>query len=303
MPNAGVSSLVRRTPVLLYFVLTFLISWGLILVLIAVNGMPVTMDEAQAELPVTILVFLSGPLISGLVMIGWTDGRRGFRDLLSRMSRWRVGRVYYAIALLTAPLVFAVAHVLLSLLSPVYAPGFLGPDGASLVTMSIMSGIMVGLFEEIGWSGFAIPRLRRRHSILTTGLLVGVIWGAWHIMANDIWAIRTYSGGLDPVLYATLAGVSFLIGQLPPFRILMVWVYERTGSLLVMVLMHASLTACSIACSPTSMSGWQVFVYGLSVAAVMWLLAGGVVWAHRVEAQAKTHPEGQPERRGEGGSS
>ncbi|HEY0665203.1 MAG TPA: CPBP family intramembrane glutamic endopeptidase [Gallionella sp.] len=272
---------IQKSPVLSYFVLTFLLSWGLLLLLIAFNGMPVTVAEAQAQLPLTIMVFLSGPLFSGLLMIGLAEGRAGYRELGLRIIRWRVSGVWYAVALLTAPLVFMVVHYLLVLFSPVYIPGFMGPDGASLVVMAVLSGIMVGLCEEVGWFGFAIPRLRLRYNILTTGLLVGVVWGAWHIMANDIWAIRTYAGGLAPVVYAVLAGLSFLVGQLPPFRVLMVWVYEKTGSLLVMMLMHASLTACSIACSPTAMSGWQVFVYGLAVAAAFWLITAVVVWADR----------------------
>ncbi len=279
----GMLNFIEEKPLTLFFVLTFLISWGLILVLIAVNGMPSTVSEAQAQLPLTIMVFLSGPLVSGLVMISLVDGRKGFHALLSRLINWRISLVWYAVALLTAPLVFAAVHYLLFLISPVYSPGFLGLNGASLMWLSIMSGIMVGICEEIGWSGFAIPRLRLRYGILTTGLLVGVIWGAWHIMANDIWAIKTYSGGLNPVVYALLAGISFLIGQLPPYRLLMVWVYEKTDSLLIMMVMHASLTACSIAFSPTSMAGWQVFIYSLSVAAVMWLIAGAVVWVKRKE--------------------
>ncbi len=274
---------IKEKPLTLFFVLTFLISWGLILVLIAVNGMPSTVSEAQAQLPLTIMVFLSGPLVSGLVMIALVDGRKGFHALLSRLINWRISLVWYAVALLTAPLVFAAVHYLLFLISPVYSPGFLGLNGASLMWLSIMSGIMVGICEEIGWSGFAIPRLRLRYGILTTGLLVGVIWGAWHIMANDIWAIKTYSGGLNPVVYAVLTGVSFLIGQLPPYRLLMVWVYEKTDSLLIMMVMHASLTACSIAFSPTSMAGWQVFIYSFSVGAAMWLIAGVVVWVKRKE--------------------
>ena len=274
---------IRNHQILLYFILTFSISWGLILVLIAINGMPGTVAEAQAQLPFTIMVFLSGPLISGLLMIGLIDGKKGFSDLISRLLKWKIGVVWYAFALLTAPLVFVAVHYLLSLVSPIYTPGFLGPNGTTLLLMSIMSGIMVGFCEEIGWFGFVIPKLRLRYGILTTGLLVGVIWGAWHIMANDIWAIRTYSGGLNPVVYAVLSGISFLIGQLPPFRLLMVWVYENTGSLLVMMVMHFSLTACSIAFSPTPMSGWQVFIYSLSVAAAMWLVAGAVVWINKKE--------------------
>lgn len=157
----------KRNPITLFFVLTFLISWGGILILIAVNGMPATVPEAQTQLPLTIMVFLCGPLLSGLVMIALTDGREGFHALLSRLIKWRLSLAWYAVALLTAPLVFVAVHSLLFLISPVYSPGFLGPNGASLVWLSIVSGIIVGICEEIGWFGFAIPKLRLRYGILT----------------------------------------------------------------------------------------------------------------------------------------
>jgi membrane protease YdiL (CAAX protease family) len=273
---------IKKNPIVSYFILTFIISWGAILVLIALKGMPKTQIEAQEQLPLAIMTFLGGPLISGLVMTGLVHGRAGYRELLSRLFKWRMRMIWYAIALLTAPLVFTIIHYLLSLFSSVYIPGFLtAPNGSSLVFLSIMSGIMVGFCEEIGWFGFAIPLMRKRYSILATGLIVGFLWGAWHIMANDIWAIRTYSGEIPTILYAILSGLSFLIGQLPPFRILMVWIYERTSSLLLMMVMHFSLTACSIAFSPTLMSGWQVFIYSLSIAAAIWLVAFIVTMANR----------------------
>jgi membrane protease YdiL (CAAX protease family) len=283
----AIKDLIKNNPVLSFFILTFAISWGAILVLIALNGMPVTVEEAQAQLPIAIMTFLGGPLISGLLMIGVTDGRAGYRPLLSRLFKWRVSFLWYAIALLTAPLVFAVTHYLLMLFSPVYLPGFLEPNGSALLSMAVMSGIMVGICEEIGWFGFAIPKMRLRYNPLMTGLIVGVIWGAWHIMANDIWAIKVYTGEIPVVLYAVLTGLSFLFGQLPPFRILMVWAYERTGSLLLMMLMHASLTACSIACSPAAMSGWQVFIYSLSVAVVMWIVAATITLFNRSSLKEK----------------
>ena len=268
-----ISTLLKRYPVLSYFSLTFLISWGAILVLIAINGMPVAVEEAQAQLPVAILGMLLGPAFSGLLMIGLVNGRAGYRDMLARLFKWRVGIKWYAIALLTAPLVFVVSHFILSRFSPVYRPGFFtAPDSSSLIMLGVMSAIVVGISEELGWFGFAIPEMRRRHSVLATGLFVGVIWGAWHIMGNDIWAIRTYSGDISPPLYAVLYGLSFLIGQLPPFRILMVWAYERTGSLLLMMLMHFSLTACSITFSPTEISGLRVVFYSLAVGAAMWVV-------------------------------
>lgn len=282
---------IKKYPVLSYFLLTFVISWGGILVLIAINGMPETVAEAQAQLPVAIATFLLGPFVSGLVMTGLTDGVDGYRDLWSRMRKWRVGLAWYAAALFLAPVVFAFSHFVLSLYSPVYRPGFMtAPDGGSLVIMAVMSGIIVGIMEETGWFGFAIPKMRQRYSPLRVGLTVGIIWGAWHIMANDIWAIKTYAGEIPTVQYAILSGLGFLIGQLPPFRILMVWAYERTGSLVLMMVMHFSLTACSIACAPTEMTGWEVFIYSLAVAAVFWVIALAVIMAdHKIRRINNEH--------------
>ena len=275
-------NLFKKNPVISYFVLTFTISWGAILVLIAINGMPSTVAEAQAQLPLAIMTFLLGPFISGLVMVGLVHGRAGYRNLLARLFKWRVSPGWYAIALLLAPLVFVSSHFVLSLFSPVYLPGFLtAPDSPALIFLGIMSGIMVGILEEVGWFGFVIPEMRQRFSPLMVGLTVGLIWGAWHIMANDIWAIKTYSGEIPTVLYAVISALSFLIGQLPPFRILMVWAYERTGSLFLMMVMHFSLTACAITFAPSAMTGWQVFINSMTVAAVFWVIAGAVVLADR----------------------
>lgn len=279
---------IKKNPVLSYFIFTFLISWGAILVLIAINGMPNTVAEAQAQLPLAIMTFLLGPFISGLVMIGLIHGTIGYRDLWSRMLKWRISLPWYAFSLLLAPVVFVSTHFVLSLFSPVYLPGFMtAPDSHTLIFLGIMSGIIVGILEEVGWFGFAIPKMRQSYSPLRVGLIVGIIWGAWHIMANDIWAIKTYSGEMPTVQYAILSGLSFLIGQLPPFRILMVWAYERTGSLFLMIVMHFSLTACSITFSPTTMTGWEVFIYSLTVAAVFWVIAIAFILAGRITKKGK----------------
>ncbi len=265
---------IKKNPAFSYFIMTFAISWGAMLILIALNGMPKTTAETQAQLPMAIMAFLLGPFISGLLMTGLVHGRAGYRSLIARLFKWRVSLVWYTAALLIAPMVFTATHFILSLFSPVYLPGFMtAPDSSDLLFMGIMAGIMVGILEELGWFGFAIPEMRKNYSPLAVGLIVGVIWGGWHIMANDIWAIKTYSGEFPMLLYAVLSGLSFLIGQLPPFRIMMVVAYERTGSLLLMMIMHFSLTACSITFAPTAMAGWQVFVYSLAVAAVFWVIA------------------------------
>jgi len=111
------------------------------------------------------------------------------------MIRWRVGARWYAAALLTAPVVFTAVHLALSLASPVFRPSISTMSGtAALLLSSIAGALAVGFFEELGWTGFAVPALRPRYSAVATALLIGVPWGAWHLLTNDIWIARTYSG-------------------------------------------------------------------------------------------------------------
>src|SRR5215204_2712418 len=93
------------------------------------------------------------------------------------MTRWRVGARWYAVALLSAPLLATAVSLALSLTSPEFLPGiFTSDDKATLLLFGIAGAIMVGIFEELGWTGFAVPALRLRHGVLSTGLIVGVLW-------------------------------------------------------------------------------------------------------------------------------
>ena len=126
----------------------------------------------------------------------------------------------------------------------------------------------------------AVPRLRLRYSILTSGLIVGVLWGAWHLLTNDFWASRVSSGDLPLPLFVTVNGFGFLVGQLLAYRVLMVWIYDRTGSLLVAMLMHASLTASTFILGPLAISGGALLIYGLGLAAAMWVVVAAVALAN-----------------------
>ena len=99
-------------------------------------------------------------------------------------------------------------------------------------------------------------------------------WGAWHLLTNDVWIARSYSGGLSPGAFVLLNGLSLLFGQLPAYRVLMTYVYERTGSLLVAMLMHASLSACTFVLGPEKVTGFALVGYGFALAAVWWLVVG-----------------------------
>jgi membrane protease YdiL (CAAX protease family) len=280
-----VRAFIERRPLLTYYALTFTISWGGVLLVIGgPGGIPGTPEQFERLLPFAIPVMIVGPGVAGLLLTGFVDGRAGIRELFSRLLRWRVGARWWAVALLAAPLLFTAVHLALSLTSPVFLPGILTTsDKATFLLSGIAVALMVGILEELGWTGFATPRLLARHGVLATGLIVGVLWGAWHILAHDFWAGGISSGGLPLALFVTVNGFGFLLGQLPAFRVLMVWVYDRTESLLVAMLMHASLTASTFIIGPGALaiSGVALLTYGFVLAAAWWVVVAAVAIANR----------------------
>lgn len=188
----NIKAFIKRHPVLTYYVLTFAISWGGVLLVIGGrSGIPGTTWQTDPRLPFVILALLAGPSVAGILLTGLVYGRAGLRELLSRLLRWRVGARWYAVALLTAPLLMTAILFALSLLSPEFLPAIVTTDDkASLLLLGIAVGLGGGFLEELGWTGFAIPGLRQRHGVLATGLIVGVLWGAWHFLVNG-W-VRQY---------------------------------------------------------------------------------------------------------------
>ena len=167
----------------------------------------------------------------------------------------------------------------LSVLSPEFLPAITTTDGkVSLLLVGIAVGLAGSFVEELGWTGFAIPRLRRRYSILTTGLIVGVLWGAWHLL-QMLWVGSTSSAALSLGLFLPLYFIS-AVAQLTAYRVLMVWVYDRTGSLLVAMLMHVSLTASTLILQPLDVTGMRVVTYDLILTAALWLLMAALAMAN-----------------------
>ena len=162
--------------------------------------------------------------MAGILLTSLLYGRAGLREFRSRLLKWRVGARWYAVALLTAPLLLTGVMLALSLISPEFLPRiFIASDKTSVVLMGIAAGLTVGIFEELGWTGFAIPRMRLSYGVLGTGLMVGVLWGAWHLLQN-YWASGVTSG---ESLWLADAVVGILVGQLVAHRVLMVWVSSR----------------------------------------------------------------------------
>ena len=272
---------IKRHPVLTYYALTFAISWGsLLLVIGGPGGIPANSEQFKRLLPVMIMALLAGPTVAGLLLTSLIHRRAGLRELLSRLLRWRVSVRWYAVALLTAPLLFTAIPLVLSFLFPEFLPViFTTDDMASLLLMGIAAGLSAGIFEELGWTGFAIPGLKLRYSVLTTGLIVGFLWGAWHFLVN-FWSSGRDSSSGALSLALLLTSLLFSVGILPAYRVLMVWVYDRTGSLLVAMLMHLSLTASNVILAPLA-TGVLPVIWVLALAAALWIVVAAVAVANR----------------------
>jgi membrane protease YdiL (CAAX protease family) len=277
----AIKALVKSHPVVSYFALVFAISWGGVLTVVGVGpgGFPGTKEQSEMLFPFVYLAMLVGPSVTGIVLTGLLYGRSGLRELLSRLLKWRVGARWQAVAILTAPLLYIAVLLVLALASPVFLPSiFVSDEKPTLLLFGIAVGLGAGFFEELGWTGFAVPTLLRlRHGVLGTGLIVGVLWGAWHFLTT-FWGSGTASGALSLAIF--VPGVLFAVGILPAYRVLMVWVYDRTnGSLLVAMLMHASLTASMLILGPLA-TGAAHATYILVLAAALWVVVGAVAVAN-----------------------
>jgi membrane protease YdiL (CAAX protease family) len=263
------TSFITRHPVLTYFALTFAISWGGFVFVVGPGGFPGTGSQFDTLLPFVASAMLAGPAVAGILLTVLVSGAAGLRELLARLLRWRVGARWYVAALLPAPVLAAAVLFALSLTSPI----FTAESKAAVLLAGITAGVTTVL-EEVGWTGFALPRLRRRHGVVATGLIVGVVWGAWHLL-QSLWVGGTYAGSLPVPVFVALY---FLAGmaQLTAYRVLMVWVYDRTESLLVAMLMHASLSASMLILAPPALSGAPFLTYCLAMSAATWAVVAGV---------------------------
>jgi membrane protease YdiL (CAAX protease family) len=269
-----IEAVIKRHSLLIYFAFVFVISWGGGFLILGPGGLPLNAEEFENLGASLYVAILAGPCLAGLLLTGIVDGRPGLQELLARLLRWRVSTRWYALALLPA-LVTAATALLISFASADFRPAILDSDDTTGILMRALGpALLVGSFEEIGWTGFAVPHLRARHSILTTGLAVGVVWGAWHFPL--FWEGDSFSATLPLAIL-----VIKLFSWLPPFRVLLVWVHDRTQSLPVVMLMHAAVSFVSIVLSPETLTGARLLTSLLVSAATMWLLLAAVGAANR----------------------
>ena len=265
----------KRHLVLTYYALVFAISWGGFLLVGGSSILAGTPWQTDPRFQIAVLVMLAGPLIAGILMTVIVSGKEGLRELFSRLLSGRVGARWYAVALLTAPVLQAIVLLALSLFSADFLPAiFTTGEKVTLLASGIVVGLVGGFVEELGWTGFVIPRLRLRHRVLVTGLVVGVLWGAWHLL-QMLWVGSTSSDTISPALFLPQYFVS-AIANLTAYRVLMVGVYARTESLLVAILMHASLIFSTLFVLAPPTTGGAFLTYSWAFTAALWFVVAAV---------------------------
>ena len=242
----------KRHPLILFFVLTYLLSWyGWLLHLAGVT-------KGGGLNPL-------GPLVAALIVTAITESCAGVKRLLASLVRWRVSIRWYAVAFL---LPVAIASLAAALMWSLGAPR---PNTSQLAAWReipdrfIFVFLFIGLGEEPGWRGFLLPRLQQRRTALKASLLLAVAWAIWH---------------------APLFGTEFKPAQIPPWvfalfcgSVVHTWLYNRTrGSVLLQMVLHSSLNAFSAGyIFPMFTGADQVRLYW--VFAAPWLISAGIVLA------------------------
>ena len=179
--------LLRRHPLVTFFMLAYALTWipvALVLVATQLGVLPANSPVVS----ITSRLISFGPAIAAVIATAAVSGLAGVGQLLRRLVQWRVGVQYY---------LFAVFGILLALLIGAMVMFRGAPLAASagqwqtvvllfLPTVAV-AAITTGLGEETGWRGFALPRIQSRHGAMLATLIVGVLWGLWHLqfLATD----------------------------------------------------------------------------------------------------------------------
>jgi len=254
-------SLLKRRPITSYFVLTFAISWTAAFAVVApklLRGGPIPKLSGILMFPAMLL----GPLVSSILLTGLLEGAAGIRKLFASIVRGRPGVGWYGVLLIPPAAVLGILFALKSFVSSDFSPNhfFAG----------VAFGIPAGLVEEIGWTGFAFPRMQAKLGTVKAGVLLGLLWSAWHLPVID------FLGAASPHrAYLPLFFLSFAVAM-TAMRVLIGWIYQNTQSLLLAQLMHISSTGALVIFGPFQVTPGQETAWYLAYGILLWMVVTAV---------------------------
>jgi CAAX protease family protein len=235
----------RRWPLATFVVLAFAFTWALL---------PLARTTVIAS-----LAALLGPAVAALITAALCGGEQR-RDLIERITRWRVPIRWYAAALLL-PLPISALRSAIEYMAGARGPIQLQPiSGLGLVVFVLVAG------EEVGWRGFALPRLLARSGPWTASATVALMWALWHLPLFYMPGMPQY--GTPFLSYLPyLAGLSVILTALAQ---------ATRGSVIIATLFHGAVNTFGVVNegAGTALRGWSSAAsYGLAalaIAAVAW---------------------------------
>jgi membrane protease YdiL (CAAX protease family) len=258
----------RRDLLVPYFLLAFAFTWGIAaLVLFAPGPLEAAFGHMSSSNPVFV-VAVAGPTVAATILTFVRGGWAGLGTLYRQLLRWRFGLQWYVALVVGLPLICCVTSLVTR-----SRPSDALSTPALLLGLLLHQLILGPLGEELGWRGFALPRLLQRLTPFAASLVLGMIWGVWHLPAFFV-------SGLPQ------AGISvpvFLFGALC-MSILATWIFHHTsGSVLSVVLFHY------IANVSTSLFGTPFAAFAVAMglaAALVLILDRRLGWFRRVTVLA-----------------
>jgi uncharacterized protein len=273
--------LITSHPLVAFFVIAFAGTWIAFLPLVlAQNGLgilPYTIPKIgpyPASYLFAALGALLGPTLASFTVTAITTGKAGVQQLLRRYALWRVGLRWYLLVLVGVPLfqlvcssVFLGIAPLTALIQqwPLYFTTFL-PNLLIIV-------VAVQIWEEGGWSGYAVPNLQKRFGALRATFILGPLWALWHLPAFFVPG-QIFDQKVDALTMVVQMVLLIIVAILT--RIMMTWVFNNTkGSILIAILLHSSLDASNSGSDFIKhlLTASQIGGYGLASALIFPLVA------------------------------
>lgn len=224
----------KKNFLVVFFILTFILTWSM--------WLPAALTQLGGG---TSILGPDGvgqfgrwaPGIVAIILTGIAAGKQGVGALFRPLKIWRVHLGWYLFALLFQPALFLISKWIdVSLLGRTYE--IISPLASVTIEAPfifiavgvIISAIPGAFMEELGWRGFALPRLQNKNTALVAGIILGLIWGGWHIPS------MLYFGETNGLT------IGLAVLNTIPLAILFTWLFNNTqGSLLLVTLFHASL--------------------------------------------------------------
>jgi CAAX protease family protein len=202
---------VRKHPLIAFVVLAYLLTWWIYPLL--------------KFSPLLGIFGLFGPALAAIITAAMTEGKAGVKALLRRAVLWRVGLPWYVIAL-GLPTILSLATAALAYV--IGASEFIRVGALAPIEL-VLFVLVVG--EELGWRGYALPQLLEKRSALMASLILGVLWGLWHLPTFLVPGTPQYGLPLTAFVLLTIE-----------YSILMTWVFLHTlGSVLIATLCHGAI--------------------------------------------------------------